>query len=568
MLLSRFWSLLLALLTAVAISVGWVAVDAGNRTLDQHASDEVERDRRELSSILRLEARQRMDALAVPAANNALAAELAKSTEGASSCATSTDRAAYSRALEAVQSSMGEMRGDLVFALDGAGNICAQVGSTVAPPGAGLGRFPLVARALAGFVRDDVWVYNGLVYRMAARPVIGPSGVVGALVHGMLLNDDFAARLAPRIGTNVGAFFYYRKRIVGAVLPSSTTAPSRTDIETFLASKDAVDGGLAVVRERGIVAIDSVVGSAKHAGVGFGVTRERPVHHSFVSFLEGLDSKQLESVPVPALVGGALLAFVIAMLLYFVERDLPLRRFRKAVRELGTNEASARIPLASQSGVYRGLAESVNQALDRIPASAPKPQRAASLDDLLGPSTTAAPPAAFFGFADGKKAEAAAPPVAPAPLRSGPPPAPRPAVGIPRSSADVAPRDSSSDARRFESDAPTQIAPSGSRDVLDEQSDAIMERLSQPPAPRAAPSSSVQLPVAEEAHFREVYDNYIATKIKCGEPTTGLSYEKFAQTLKKNREQIVAKHGSADVRFTVYVKDGKATLKASPIRHT
>ncbi len=70
----------------------------------------------------------------------------------------------------------------------------------------------------------------------------------------------------------------------------------------------------------------------------------------------------------------------------------------------------------------------------------------------------------------------------------------------------------------------------------------------------------------EEAHFREVFAQFVETKKQCGEAVTGLTYEKFVVTLRKNRDQIVSRHGASKVRFTVYVKSGKAALKATPIR--
>jgi hypothetical protein len=70
----------------------------------------------------------------------------------------------------------------------------------------------------------------------------------------------------------------------------------------------------------------------------------------------------------------------------------------------------------------------------------------------------------------------------------------------------------------------------------------------------------------DEAHFRQVFEEFVATKQQCGEPTAGFTYEKFVQTLRKNRDQIVARHGAKSVRFTVYVKDGKAALKAAPVK--
>ncbi|MDH5491512.1 MAG: hypothetical protein OEY14_06120, partial [Myxococcales bacterium] len=69
---------------------------------------------------------------------------------------------------------------------------------------------------------------------------------------------------------------------------------------------------------------------------------------------------------------------------------------------------------------------------------------------------------------------------------------------------------------------------------------------------------------AEEAHFRDVFDKFVAMKKKCGEPTAGLTFQKLRKTLEKNREQIVKRHGAKRVTFTVYVKNGKAALKATP----
>ena len=70
----------------------------------------------------------------------------------------------------------------------------------------------------------------------------------------------------------------------------------------------------------------------------------------------------------------------------------------------------------------------------------------------------------------------------------------------------------------------------------------------------------------EQAHFREVFEKFVALKEKNGEPTAKLTFEKFAVTLRKNRDQIVNRHGAKRVRFTVYEKNGKAALKATPIK--
>jgi hypothetical protein len=70
----------------------------------------------------------------------------------------------------------------------------------------------------------------------------------------------------------------------------------------------------------------------------------------------------------------------------------------------------------------------------------------------------------------------------------------------------------------------------------------------------------------EDAHWREVYEQYVATRKQCGESIDNLTFEKFGLTLRKTRDQILEKHGARSVRFTVQVKEGKAALKAQPIK--
>jgi hypothetical protein len=73
-------------------------------------------------------------------------------------------------------------------------------------------------------------------------------------------------------------------------------------------------------------------------------------------------------------------------------------------------------------------------------------------------------------------------------------------------------------------------------------------------------------PEGEEAYFRQVYEDFVELKRKCGEPTDSLTFEKFAQKLMQNRDALVAKYGCKAVKFQVYVKDGKAALKATPVK--
>ena len=78
----------------------------------------------------------------------------------------------------------------------------------------------------------------------------------------------------------------------------------------------------------------------------------------------------------------------------------------------------------------------------------------------------------------------------------------------------------------------------------------------------AAPAAAAN---DQNAHFREVFEQFVNTRKQCGEPGS-LSYEKFAKRLEQSRAAVMAKHNCQDVRFQVYVKNGKAALKATPAR--
>jgi hypothetical protein len=84
-----------------------------------------------------------------------------------------------------------------------------------------------------------------------------------------------------------------------------------------------------------------------------------------------------------------------------------------------------------------------------------------------------------------------------------------------------------------------------------------------PPMPKV---NSTPPPNEEERHFQEVFRDFVATREKCREPSDGLTYDKFRAKLLKNKEQLVLKYNCRGVKFQVYVKEGKAALKATPVK--
>lgn len=83
----------------------------------------------------------------------------------------------------------------------------------------------------------------------------------------------------------------------------------------------------------------------------------------------------------------------------------------------------------------------------------------------------------------------------------------------------------------------------------------------------AAPATSgPSSPTDEMAEWKVVFEEFVKTKKQCGESTEGLTFERFKGTLERNKAALVARHNCTFVKFTVYVKDGKAALRASPVK--
>jgi hypothetical protein len=90
--------------------------------------------------------------------------------------------------------------------------------------------------------------------------------------------------------------------------------------------------------------------------------------------------------------------------------------------------------------------------------------------------------------------------------------------------------------------------------------------VAQPSADLINATSAQQAGGDPAAEWQAVYEEFIRTKRECGEATDGLTFEKFQQTLKKNRDALIQRHGCKRVKFSVYVKEGRASLKATPVR--
>jgi hypothetical protein len=203
------------------------------------------------------------------------------------------------------------------------------------------------------------------------------------------------------------------------------------------------------------------------------------------------------------------------------------------------------------SGGYKKVASDINDGIDKIAAKGGAPRRAADLEQVLGPIPAAPTMSAFAVPGPGESSSTAIPVPGAAPAKPLPKalPKPKPRPGLSQSQDGV-------DAAEIDD----QGTPSA--------------RKPPPPLPKAKAEAEPE-PVAEAVEgeaevdemteWQKVYEEFLAVKTQCGEPTTGMTFEKFKSTLQRNKDALVQRHGVTRVKFTVYVKDGKAALKASPV---
>jgi hypothetical protein len=101
-----------------------------------------------------------------------------------------------------------------------------------------------------------------------------------------------------------------------------------------------------------------------------------------------------------------------------------------------------------------------------------------------------------------------------------------------------------------------------------------------PPASAAAAQQPAPPPVASdpvvhiagtpppdplsENRLRSVYRAYVEAKRRCNEDTARLSFDAVAASLKKQVPELLQRHNARDVEYRVFVKDGKAILRAVP----
>ena len=586
MILSRVWYVVLGVAVAVALYVVYVAVGQYNRQTARALKEGLASDSQTVEWALKIDARRRLDALLVGSVDLALRQALVAANFGNGKPPDKT-RAEAKRALAGIADSIpADWRNDALFAVDRNGTVVAETGYDVVAGNDDfeLGGYPAVNDALHGWLRDDVWVLGSKMYAVVARPVeyvdydptLRPSGAIVGLKE---VNGKFADDLAKRTRTSL-AFFAAGKRAAGGTGITGFDVEKLDAVGNDLKNVDAKTYGDAGRSDVRMLADDLGVmyarlpGDAWALGAGFAVLRARTILQGPSGFLSGADDLDKGNVPWLLLVVVVLLAAAVGVAFTLLEHSGPLGellmqadRLKKGVRE--------RLELGRFRGSYRLAAQGINDGIDRaVERAGGVTRKPADLDSILGPAP-AQPAMSAFAFPPGDGAVA----LAPAALAPAGPPSP---PAVPRSAASGLSKQTPPASPEFVTSAAQVQTP------VTPRSSPLNEGFPQPPAlvgalpgddddatmvgsvpadvMAQATGGDPQAALEEAADWAGVFEDFVRTKKECGEAIDGLTLEKFSHTLKKNRDALVKRHGCKRVKFSVYVKDGKASLKATPVR--
>lgn len=524
MLLTRFWTVLVGLALGAALFVLSLSHSMYNRSGRKAMGEGLSADSQVVSWYLKDDARMRAAHLLKFAIDPTIAKTLHQASLSENKLS-SAHRETIEASLKKINAQIDEDQAfDSVFAVDRNGRVIGALGYGQAQETADfeLGGYPVVADALHGYVRDDTLVW-GRLYRVVARPVELEAGgaPAGAIVGARIIDEKFARELSARTGAAV-AFYTGGQRTAAAApegFPKASLDQIVTDLEGLANDEDYRDKGRSGIREVGpdlAVQYTRLPGEAYTLGAGFAVGRVAGSIPSMFGFVDAADDKDKGNVPWSLIVVTSLVAIGVGLIFSILEHTVPVRKFNGEALRLASGQIDQLHPSRFR-GLFRKIAAELNEGIDKVASSQGGVSRkAANLEQVLG-DLPAQPVMAAFGLPD---------------------------FGTPSSENGTA------------GGPPSPASPPGR---------ALPKAPPRSGSAQGAATAAV-VEVDPEAEWTGIFQQFVQTKVQCGESTEGFTYEKFRETLIKNREAIVVRHGVSAVKFTVYVKEGRAALKASPHR--
>ncbi len=578
MLLSRFWYLILSFALAAAAGILYVAQGFYNRHTERWMTEALTADASAVGWFLKDDARTRAAALLPVSLTPELRDALAKASESDEVSKELREKAktALTKAAKEVPE---ESKFFAIFAVDADGRVVAQWNYAHRDDKDwNLGGHAVVADALAGWIRDDAWITDRGLTRIVARPVERDGGgePIGAVIGFTVVDGAFAQRVSERTGANV-AFYFQGNRSGAATRPapegdteafkSADFDVMNTDIKEAAGTEDYVQKGRSLVRrprqDIGLV-YTRMPGEVWELGSGYIVARRVTLLPTPLDFFKAADQTDKDLAPQNLLVGIAIGLGLLGLVFSIIEHTLPLRAFKQAAHEFALGKVETLAPSRFR-GLYKKIAADVNDGVDKVLSKGGITRRAADLESVIGP-LPAQPQMSAFAVPD-----AASAPV-PTPSQAGLPKAPE--RKAPPAPPGAKPSQAGMPAVKDEAAPAAPPAPTGPKAIpkpsrpgavppaaLSASGLTELAELAPNSQPMSAPS-----PGDELADWKLVYEEFVKVKKQCGENTDGLTFDRFKGTLERNKAALVARHSCSAVKFTVYVKDGKAALRASPVK--
>jgi hypothetical protein len=612
MFLSKIWFILIALVSAVAGTFALVAPRPAVQKLAVLEGQRLDRAQYAAEQMFKVDAHKWIDRVSKLGRDAILSESLDAASRGSGE---------YTVIHRTIQDRFRTLIPDLatggideIVALDNKGRVIARVGGNDEKEyGDYIGGVEVVADALRGYLSDDVWGVGGRLERVAGAPVLskGKDRIVGAIYVGAETGPGLVERLKKNLDVDVALLL--RGKVIASSRPAGELH-ALPDLVTQHVSeitelKRTPALALTVGQDKLLAVAAPFPGQAGEQQAYYALLGMQPAKTDLGALLSNVSSNDLKWGNFPwvplALVTFAMIA--VGLILQRVEVEAPLGRLRRELQKLAAGDLQ-KIDDHKYGGKYGGLARDVNAAVERFTHApgARSEMAGKDLNAILGPSdgSTFDLPSAGSAFSGSTPAPAFNPPAAP----SFPPAAPSFPPAAP-SFPPVAPSFSSPTSPAFPPPPPGGFAPpplpsfspppapsfsapslpqpfsaaglGGSSPALppsikpapwaeqlpaDAIDDGTADADRQMPEGEATRVVPYDLREEEDAHFRHVFDDFVETKRSCGEPTTGLTQAKFLQKLRDNKAALLAKHACRTVRFSVYVKDGKAALRATPIR--
>jgi hypothetical protein len=622
--LLRAWVILLTLVAALAAAFAVLAPQMLTRDLDREIDARLERTHHAASLLLRVNARKWIDTSAQVASDAVLVESLNEATRGPSDLAmvhkTVQDRLRYFNE---------RMKVDLVAATDARGRVIARVGLDAAAYKDSIEGYPLVADALRGQRGDDTWPIGGRLYRVAASPVILRDHYVGAVVIGQEATTELAESMKAVLGADVALMLRGRVIASTGNLPILDKLPVASAAHAAELARGARSAPLSIDGWAVILGAFVGEAADHQALFALCTPRQAvgslPALAASVLRADPASLPWRSLVPIAA---AMLLCLVIGSILVSAVAGRPLDKLVHHVQALARGELQ-RLPEAEHRGRAGVLARALNSTIERIAGRARAEARASAptAPPLVDPARPAprltTPPGSPASIQVTPLPPPAPPPAAFAATVMSP------AVPLPALPGNLEPiasveaamptsefedrqtraRDWPGAAASIPSSAqrglftqsltplpPPIVPPQGEmtgsimapavdatapNEVEPEGESPSSQRRTARAIPTArgfeeqtsveSPSEALLLAAAHgtdeeiEADYRRVFEEFIATRQKCGEALEGVTLDKFIEKLRQNRAQLIQRYGCASVRFQVYVKDGRTALKATPV---